>query len=122
MISVLQEENKDAVQQYFKDGGFEYTENSKCVVARDGQEVLGFCLFSLDSKQMTVLDLEPKNDLLLADGILRAALHVAAQRSIIKVHYTENSPAELFTKLGFIKSADEKTLDINKLFTCNCEK
>ena len=49
---------------------------------------------------------------MLADGILRSALHIAAERSIMDARYAENASEELFEKLGFVKNKEEKQLDI----------
>ena len=58
---------------------------------------------------------------MLADGILRSALHVAAQSFVLDAFYDDSAPVDLFKRLGFIKNADEKRLDIDKLFGgCNC--
>jgi hypothetical protein len=59
---------------------------------------------------------------MLADGVLRSALHVAAERSAMDARYVDTAPVELFKKLGFIKDADEHTLNIDKLFGgCGCK-
>ena len=81
------------------------------------------CLYSLTKDKMTVFTVEPQNDILLADGILRSALHVAAENFVLDAFYAKSAPIELFNTLGFIKNKDENRLDIDKLFGgCNCHK
>ena len=63
-----------------------------------------------------------KEDLMLADGILRSALHVAAERSAMDAFYNDASDEGFYQKLGFIKSKEEKRLDIDKLFGGCCCK
>jgi hypothetical protein len=60
---------------------------------------------------------------MLADGILRAALHQAAERSAMDARYSPDVPEALLKTLGFIKDADTRTLDIDKLFgsCCSCK-
>ncbi len=123
MITVLPCKNVDKISALFKKHNLEATDYSGCVIARSGEEVLGYCLYELYEKGITVLELEPKGDLSLADGVLRSALHVAAQRSAMDARYSDTAPADIFEKLQFILNAEEKTLNINKLFGgCNCGK
>ena len=122
MISLGPIKEKDKIFQFFKDKGFEYSQDSGCVTAESNMTLLGYCLYNLDNKRMTVLYIEPTDDLPLADGILRSTLHIAAQRSITKIFYSEKFE-EIYEKLGFIKSKTEKTLNLDLLFSgCTCCK
>ncbi len=122
MITVLPCKDKEAIKQRFLEQGLEYTENSGIVSAVCNGQELGFCLYYLDEKSICILNLEPQNDIMLADGVLRSALHVAAERSAMDARYVDTAPVELFKKLGFIKDADEHTLNIDKLFGgCSCK-
>lgn len=123
MISVLPIRDQNEVKRLFSDHKLEFGEFSGAVSAMCDGHRLGYCLFELDSKKMIILQLQPKDDLSLADGILRSALHNAVCANVIKAEYNESSPVEIFEKLGFILSKEEKTLDIMKLFeschSCN---
>ena len=120
MISLAPIKDKNEIKAVFEKYNFKYTEFSGCVNAVSNNELLGFCLYYLDNKQMTVLYLQPQNDLSLADGILRSTLHVAAERSIINIYYMQQN-GDLFEKMGFIKDKQQKTLNIDLLFAgCNC--
>ncbi len=116
MISVLPLKNESEVKKLFSAHNLEFGEFSGAVCAMCNGERLGYCLFDLDGKKMTVLEIQPKDDLALADGILRSALHNAVCAKVIRAEYNETSPVEIFEKLGFILSSEEKTLDISKLF------
>lgn len=121
MISVLPIEDKEKIKKLFDENNLEFNGDSNGVEAKDKDEVLGYCLFYLDTKRITVLCVKPENDLPLADGILRSALHVAAERSIMDARYTDDFEP-LFEKLSFIKNKSEKTLNIDKLFGgCGCK-
>ncbi|MBQ8203029.1 MAG: hypothetical protein IJZ75_01960 [Clostridia bacterium] len=123
MISVSPLKDMELVKKLFCENKFDFNENSGCVAAVDGDEVLGMCLYYLDNKGITVLSVEPKEDIMLADGILRSALHVAAQISAMDARYQGAEYEELFARLGFIKEKENKTLDIDKLFGgCCCSK
>ena len=96
-----------------------YTETR--ITATDKEIELGYCLYRLDKKTITVFVVEPQNDIPLADGILRSALHVAAENFVLDAFYSDCAPIELFEKLCFIKNLEEKRLNIDKLFGgCNC--
>lgn len=121
MISVLPCKDKARVEELFCRHNLQTDRFSSCVIASSGDEVLGYCLYRLDTKTITVFAVEPQNDLMLADGILRSALHVAAENFVLQAFYDECAPIDMFNKLGFIKNAEEKRLDIDKLFGgCNC--
>ena len=123
MISLGPIKEKDKIFQFFKDKGFEYSQDSGCVIAESNMSLLGYCLYNLDNKRMTVLYIEPTDDLPLADGILRSTLHIAAQRSVTDIYYTDEFE-ELYNKLRFIKSKDKKTLNLDLLFSgcTSCKK
>ncbi len=121
MITVAPSSDKAFINDCFKKSGLSVDDNSGVVVAKSGDEVLGFCLYKLYEKGITVLHIEPKDDLPLADGILRSTLNVAAIRSAMDARYEGKDNEELFEKLGFILDEKEKKLDIDKLFKgCGC--
>lgn len=116
MISVLPFYDRETVDFYFKKSGLVSLDTSGVVIAKEGDNVKGYCLYNLDSEKIILLAVEPKDDLMLCDGIIRSALHNALCAKVIKAFYCETSPEEIFDKLGFIISKEEKTLDISKLF------
>ncbi len=123
MLTVLPLRDKAEIYEKFNKYEITADEYSGCVVAESGSEILGECLYKLNEKGIEILRLEPRNDLALADGILRSALHVAAERSAMDARFSADAPSELFAKLGFIKNEQERTLDIDKLFGgCACHQ
>ena len=121
MISVLPCKDKSQIADLFNKHSIKTDDNSGCVIASTDDEVLGYCLYRLDAKTITVFVVEPQDDIMLADGILRSALHVAAENFVLDAYYDDSAPIELFKKLDFIKNAEEKRLNIDKLFGgCNC--
>ena len=123
MITVAPLKEREEIAAFFEKAGINLTENAGCVAAKAGDEVLGFCLYSLTENGITVLYIEPKNDLPLADGILRSTLHVAASRSAMDARYEGGQNGELFSKLGFVLDKADKKLDIDKLFRgCGCTR
>lgn len=122
MIELAPLKDKNTIKQYFLKYELEFDEFSGVVTAKNGQEIIGFCIYSLDNEKMTVLYIEPISDIPLADGILRSTLHVAAERSIMNAFYAKTVPENFLEKIDFIKSKNEKSLKIDKLFKscCNC--
>ena len=121
MISVIPCHNTAEIDALFKKHDLKTDEFSGCVIARAGNEVLGYCLYRLTKKEMVIFAVEPQGDIPLADGILRSALHVAAENFVLDAFYDDCAPIELFELLCFIKNKDEKRLNIDKLFGgCNC--
>ena len=108
--------DKEEIENVFLEKGIAFGEFSGCVTAKNGDELLGLCLYDLDKENMTVHYIEPLNDIPLADGILRSTLHVAAERSVMNAFYSESVPEDFLNMIGFIKNIDEKSLDIDKLF------
>lgn len=123
MISVLPVWEKERLCVMYGSAGLDITEQSGAVEASDGSSVLGFCLFELSEKGIGIRYISPENDIMLADGLLRSALHIAAERSAMDARYSDTVSEGLLKRLGFIKNADEKMLDIDKLFGgCGCKK
>lgn len=120
MISVLPLKDKKELTELYSEHGIEYTDNRIAVVARQKNEVLGCCLFSLDEDSVTVLLIEPVSDIMLADGILRSALHVGVENGKNSAYWKGSGMTELFKRLDFIKNEDERSLKIEKLFQSCC--
>ncbi|MBR7071910.1 MAG: hypothetical protein IKI29_07125 [Clostridia bacterium] len=109
------------LQSLFLENGLTVDSFSGGVAARCGEEMLGYCLYSLTEKGITVHCLEPQSDAFLADGVLRSALHVAAERSAMDARYSDSAPAQLLKHLGFIADEKEKKINIDLLFGgCHC--
>ena len=122
MINVLAIKGEENLIKFCSQNNIPFVANCGVTVARDGEEVLGFCAYILDDISITVTHLEPQDDIMLADGILRSALHVADFRGIENALYSDSAPYEIFQKLGFIKDQNERTLKIEKLHEscCSC--
>lgn len=124
MIALAPISDKSEINRLFSENGLEFSEFSGCVKAKCGEEVLGFCLYDLNKSGIFIKKIVPENDLMLADGILRSTLHIAAERSIMNAFYCGEDTEKLCDKLGFIKDRAENRLNINRLFEscCSCQK
>ena len=125
MITITPEKDKQAVKALFSENGISVNEYSSASSARSDGEILGYCLYDLynsGERKIIIHKLYPVDDIALADGILRSALYVAAQRGITDAFYSDTADEEVFKKLDFIKSVSEKRLSIDKLFGgCHCK-
>ena len=120
MIEIHPLREADKLIPLYKEAGIELNKNSMAVVAQDGEEILGNCLFDLTDEFFMLHSIQPKDDLYFADGLLRSALHVSAENNIMTAYYSKSAPIDLVNKLGFIKNAEKNELDIEKLFK-SCE-
>ncbi len=123
MLTLAPLKEKSEIESIFKELNFEFNEFSGVLTAFDGKEVIGKSLYYLDSEKITVIFIEPISDIPLADGILRSTLHIAAERSIMNAFYAETLPESFLKRIDFIKSKEEKSLQIDKLFKscCSCK-
>ena len=112
------------LQPLYKKHELVLSDDCMAVFAMDGEEMIGYSLFSLGAHDISVKALVPTDDIMLADGILRSALHVAVENGKTNAFYEETAPEDVFKTLGFIKNIEKKSLDINKLFSScqSCSK
>ncbi len=122
MITLAPSANHEEIKNLFRENGMWPGETAGCVIARTGDEVLGYSLYDLTSSSMTIRRIVPDDDLPLADGILRSTLHVAVEHGVMKAFYCGQSMAALAEKLDFIKNKNHESLNIDKLFqSCHGE-
>lgn len=123
MVTLKTVETRQEAKAFFDKEGLTFNGNSDCLCAKDKQEVLGYCLFDIDDKKMTIRAIEPQKDLMLLDGVLRSTLHIAASRNIHQATWADKAPQKIFKVLGFV--TEENTLNISHLYEhkcCGCKK
>ncbi len=118
MITLKITEDKEIIKSLYSKENLEFNGFSNCLCAKDGKEVLGYCLFDIENEKMTIRAIEPQNDLMLLDGILRSTLHIAASRDLQEAVAAEKSPLDIFKTLGFLK--EDNKLNIAKLYESGC--
>lgn len=124
MVEVKNIEKSETLD-LFKAKNITYHETeSFAMCAKDGASVLGYCLYDIREGKIIVRLIEPEKDILIADGLLRSALFVAANRGIMEAEYEETVSAELIMRLGFSNNKQNNTIDISNLFSSceNCKK
>lgn len=124
MLEILVCEDKKITEELYKSLDIEYKDEFLAIRAMAGEECLGFALFKIEGNAETVFAVEPANDRMLADGLLRSALHVGCERGITEAFYSGEKFTELFEKIDFIEDKDTHKLKLQNLFTdcCACKK
>lgn len=122
MIVLKPTDNRDTVKEYYNKENIPFNDTSNCLLATEGEDIIGYCLFDID-KVLMVHIISPTSDLPLLDGILRSTLHVGCERGIVDAFYSDTAPETAFKVLNFIKNIEEKSLNVDKLFqSCCCSK
>ena len=117
MIEIHPLREKDKLAVLYKEAGVVMNGNSMAVVMADGDDILGDCLFDMNEDFIIVHCIKPEGDIMMADGILRSALHVGVQNGKMKAFYSETAPADLINKLGFVKDNENREINVEKLFS-----
>lgn len=122
MIEIHPLRDKEKLTKIYKEQGITMGDNSIAILATDGDEILGSCLFDLDDNAVTIHAINPVDDVYFADGLLRSALHVGVENGKNVAFYSNSAPEKLFETLGFIKNLEKKELNVDKLFSScqNC--
>lgn len=120
MVEVLVCDDNLATESLFNKASVVINENSLCIRAMDKDNCLGFCLFEIKDSAAKVLYIYPEEDRLLADGLLRTALHVGNERGITEAFYGEKVSEDLLERINFLEEKSEKRLKLQNLFTDCC--
>lgn len=122
MLEILVCEDETAINALYQAAGLSYESGQLAIRAMAGSDCLGYCLFSINGEAETVFSVEPKEDVMLADGLLRSALHVGCERGITAAFYSNREDEPLFRQLHFIEDPDEQRLKLQNLFSdcCHC--
>ena len=123
MIEVLKTEDKDLIKETYSAKNIEYNDGDMLISATENGVIIGQILFSATDKEITLKYAEPKEDILLLDGLVRSMLHFASENCIEKAFYTDSAPIEQLNKLRFIDDLDNKSLKmLGLLGSCeNCK-
>lgn len=123
MIEVLKVENTEVIKETYFAKNIEYNDGDMLICATENKNVIGQVLFSCNDKEITLKYAEPKDDILLLDGLIRSMLHYASENCIENAFYTDTAPIEQLNKLRFIEDMNNKSLKmLGLLGSCeNCK-
>ncbi len=119
MVEIKKIPQNDAEAQ-FATAGLAFGESCFAIAAKDGEAVIGLCLFRQTESEMVILHISPDGDFAMADGMLRSALFIAANAGITDVFWDGNVKDELIKRLGFVKNITNRSIDVTNLFS-SCE-
>ncbi len=124
MLEILVCEDKNITKDLFESVNLEYKDDFLAIRAMDKENCLGFALFSIEENVETIFSVEPKNDRMLADGLLRSALHVGCERGVTEAYYSGENYLDLYEKIDFVEDKAKHKLKLQNLFTdcCCCNK
>lgn len=123
MLEILVCSDEEKSRKLFLKNKIEYNSASFAVCAVSGEDCIGYCLFRIEKRTQTVLYIEPVQDLMLADGLLRSALHVGCEREITEAFYGERISSGFLKRINFLENESEKRLKLQNLFSdCCCGK
>lgn len=124
MLEIKIENNIEIIKNTYKEKGITYNNKDKLILAKDKNEVLGCVLFSVINNNIYLKYAEPKEDIMLLDGLVRSMLHYASENLIQNAYFEDTSPIEQLKKLNFIDTSDKnKLFMLGLLGKCeNCKK
>ncbi len=120
MICVKPTDNKTLAAKRFQNLGIPFSDNCYCVLAADGDEVLGECLITVENDVVTIHSISPENDIIFFDSMLRSGLHVGIEKGARRAVYTNVKDEENYEILGFVENKANRSLRIDKLFISSC--
>ena len=111
------------VKELCEKNGLSACDSRFVMAATDKGEVIAYTVFSLLNDSLYLERVVPLDDPLMADGMIRSTLHVAAERGLAEAFYTDGVDETVLKRFRFVKDSERKTLDVGILFTdCCCGK
>lgn len=105
MLQIIKKDGVKGYENILRELCLENDESVSVSEALNGGKADGFGIYKLEPDLITVYKISDNNDLMLADGILRSILFLAASRGVEKAVF-ENDAPDIAKKLGLIKSCN----------------
>ena len=123
MIEVLKVSDKNVIKDTYIAKNIDYNDGDMLICATENNNVIGHILFSCTNDAVVLKYAEPKEDILLLDGLIRSMLHYASENCIKSAFYADTAPVEQLAKLRFIDDTGIKSLKMLGLLGCceNCK-
>ncbi len=122
MITVLPYRKPEEIEDLFKQNNIPFNDGGVAVKATDKDKLLGYALLTIVGGKLEFLYLEYFGDTLMADGIIRSALHLGTENGVTEAYLKNDSAKPIFKTLGFL-IGDTEEINISKLFLpCGCGK
>ena len=102
MLQIIKKDGTKGYESVLGDLGLSENENVMISEAVDGEKVNGYGIYELRPDEEVIYKISDGGDLMLADGILRSILFLAALRGVEKAVF-ECGSEKLTNRLGILK-------------------
>ena len=102
MLQIIKKDGVKGYEKLLDDLGIINDPDIKISEAVDGDKVNGFGIYKITPEKIYIYSLSAGEDIMLADGILRSVLFLAALRGVERAEFLNNTE-EYSKKLGMIK-------------------
>lgn len=105
MLQILKKDGTDGYERVLGELELSANPNISISEAVDGGNVNGYCIYELRPDGITVYMISDGGDLMLADGILRSVLFLAAFKGVEKAVFEKGSE-KVPNRLGILKDGN----------------
>lgn len=105
MLQIIKKDGTDGYEKILSELSLDKNSNVKISEAVNGDEVNGFGIYEFTPEAEIIYMISDGGDLMLADGILRSILFLAALKGIEKAVF-ENQSDNIAKRLGIIKDGN----------------
>ncbi len=118
MVAVTPAKNEQEIRNVFEEHGIELTDGAMAMRAVENNECVGSAAFTLIDGVLTLLSVKyPQKDMFICDLISRGVMNYGVNRGVLYCELGPAAPRKEFLMFGFIKSADEDSVNIIRTFT-----
>lgn len=123
MLEIYPIKENEILKEKFALKGMNATDRSAGYIAYDGGEAVGISLFNVEDKFANIFVIEPENDALLCDSLIRSVINYAANRGVFKLVCATEQTKAIATKLTYLAADGEEIDVIGMMQGCkNCKK
>ncbi len=105
MLQIIKKDNTEGYEKILEELGLSDNLQVKISEAVDGENVNGYGIYELTPEALKIYKISDGGDLMLADGILRSILFLAALKGIEKAEF-ERGSEDLPNRLKMIKGGN----------------
>jgi len=123
MLEIYPIKDKELLKEKFAQKGISITDSSAGYIAYDGGEAVGLSLFKVEDKFAHIYVIEPENDALLCDSLIRSVINYAANRGVFRLVCAADSVKAIAAKLSYLSDDGEEINVMDMMQGCkNCKK
>lgn len=92
----------------------------RAMVLVNGDDIDGYILFTIQETEMELLSVSVE-DLLLQEGLVRAALHYGSRRAVETAYCVNPAMHRVLTALAFSNGSERREVSISEFFNRGCQ-